>query len=78
MRLEKLTFLNVYVHCGQVWSDHWDCMCNDECPICHGEIEPAISFEDGELIDHVGVDWVPEGGWPKGYGSLEDIIKEFQ
>lgn len=70
-------FNNHYVHCGTTWYDTWDCMCNDECPICFGEIEPWASVEiGGEMILHVSQDFVPEDGWPDGITSLQELIEE--
>jgi hypothetical protein len=34
---------NTYRHCGQSWRDEWSCACNDRCPVCNKEIEPAES-----------------------------------
>jgi hypothetical protein len=31
--------------CGTDWWDEWDCLCNDRCPTCDAEIEPAGRFE---------------------------------
>lgn len=67
-------FTNCYVHCGMVWADDWDCACNDECPVCHGEIEPFATIEDGDLGLFVGQAFIPEGGWPAGMSCLEDLI----
>ncbi len=67
----EMKFTNHYIHCGAEWSDTWDSMCNDHCPVCDGEIEPYKSEEldaNGKVIDeidHVGDNWIPEGGWPK-------------
>jgi hypothetical protein len=43
--LEELMYRNFYRHCGEEWDDEWSCMCNDECPVCHKEIEPYKSEE---------------------------------
>jgi hypothetical protein len=66
-----MKFLNYYVHCRSEWTDEWDCMCNDQCPVCRTkDIEPYQSQEVngdgtlGEIIRHVPTDWVPEQGWP--------------
>ena len=40
---EKALYENQYEHCGRIWVDEWDCMCNDRCPICNMEIEPFYS-----------------------------------
>ncbi len=29
--------------CLTEWDDHWDSMCNDQCPDCEAEIEPYKS-----------------------------------
>jgi hypothetical protein len=65
---------NHYMHCLQKWEDDWNCQCNDECPVCHAEIEPYKSedLDAGEVQYHVGEDWVPEQGWPEGCASRED------
>jgi hypothetical protein len=67
-----MRYLNFYVHCRTEWTDEWDCMCNDECPVCHTkDIEPCQSQEIktdgtlGELVMHVPAGWVPDGGWPE-------------
>jgi hypothetical protein len=64
-------YLNFYVHCQNEWTDSWDCMCNDECPVCHTkDIEPYQSLEithegaAGNMVRHVPEIWVPDGGWP--------------
>ena len=51
MKDAKQWFRNHYRHCGQEWEDEWDCMCNDECPVCGAEIEP---FESEELDPKTG------------------------
>ena len=33
--------------CGTIWTDEWDCQCNDRCPKCNAEIEPYDSVEIG-------------------------------
>jgi len=33
-------FRLLYEHCGVMWWDDWDCIVNDECPVCRKEIEP--------------------------------------
>lgn len=38
---ESVNFEVRYVHCGEEWVDYWSCDCNDKCPICNKEIEPA-------------------------------------
>lgn len=46
---------NYYMHCGVLWNDDWSCQCNDECPVCHAEIEPYASTDNesnGELQIH--------------------------
>lgn len=69
----ETAYENHYMHCGVKWSSAWSCMCNDECPKCHGEIEPYKSEEtNGETVYHVGTNWIPEGGWPEGCSSRED------
>ena len=35
--------VNTYEHCRQSWDDTWSCACNDRCPECNAEIEPARS-----------------------------------
>ncbi len=47
-------YTNHYYHCGTPWDDNWSCMCNDECPVCKGEIEPYASTdnEDGDYVVH--------------------------
>lgn len=67
-------YTNYYVHHGMIWSDHWDCMCNDECAVCHGKIEPFMSEDEGEIIMHVTQDFIPENGWPEGILNLEELI----
>jgi len=34
--------------CGSVWTDEWDCMCNDRCPKCCCEIEPYDSVKSDQ------------------------------
>jgi hypothetical protein len=36
-------YVNHFYHCNVQWDDEWSCMCNDECPVCHHEIEPYAS-----------------------------------
>jgi len=38
-------FLNHYncPICGTIWTDEWDCQCDDRCPKCNAEIEPFHS-----------------------------------
>ena len=45
---------NHYYHHGVQWDDVWSCQSNDECPVCHHEIEPYASTENasGELVIH--------------------------
>ena len=43
MVLEVHIYENQYQHCGESWSDVWCSTCNDECPVCGGEIEPESS-----------------------------------
>lgn len=38
-------FRNHYQHCGTEWTEEWSCACNDRCPVCNREIEPAESEE---------------------------------
>ena len=40
-------FRNKYHHeeCGASWEDEHSCMCNDKCPMCNAEIEPAASAD---------------------------------
>ncbi len=41
---EDTYYLNHYAcPCGARWDDLWSCMCNDHCPVCDAEIEPAYS-----------------------------------
>ena len=44
-------FRNRYRHdeCDTAWEDEHSCMCNDKCPTCDAEIEPAES-DDLTLI----------------------------
>lgn len=37
---------NHYFHCGVQWDDMWSCQCDDECPVCHAEIEPYASTDN--------------------------------
>ena len=48
------SYTNHFYHCNTQWDDTWSCMCNDECPVCHHEIEPYASTENdgGDLIIH--------------------------
>lgn len=52
--IEPLIWTNHYYHCGVQWDDQWSCQCNDECPVCYGEIEPYASTENdtGDLVIH--------------------------
>ena len=34
-------FLLEYEHCGESWSQTWDCQVNDKCPKCSREIQPS-------------------------------------
>ena len=54
MELDENAYTNHYFHCGVQWDDTWSCQCNDECPVCHGEIEPYASTENatGDLQVH--------------------------
>jgi hypothetical protein len=72
----KAWFTNYYIHCGIWWDDDWDCMCNDECSICHGEIEPCMSIDSrGDATFHVSQEgWTPEGGWPPDVQCLGDLL----
>jgi len=74
-------YINSFIHCRTHWTDTWDCTCNDDCPVCHAEIEPYYSEEinsKGKVVDtiwHVDREtWVPEDGWPEGFQmeSLRD------
>jgi predicted nucleic acid-binding Zn-ribbon protein len=40
-------FENVYEcsQCGAAWVDVWSCTCNDRCPKCGAETEPAVSYD---------------------------------
>ncbi len=75
-----MQYTNYYVHCQQVWSDVWDCMCNDKCPVCNKEIEPFMSdeippaTEDAGRIMHVSDDFIPEQGLPNEVDDLEGLI----
>ena len=42
-------FLNHYncPICGTIWTDLWDCACDDRCPKCNTETEPYDSVEIG-------------------------------
>jgi hypothetical protein len=67
-------YINSFIHCGTHWTDTWDCMCDDDCPVCHAEIEPYASEEidvEGNVTGttwHVDRNtWVPEGGWPEAF-----------
>ena len=33
--------------CGTIWTDEWDCACDDRCPKCNTETEPYDSQEIG-------------------------------
>lgn len=70
MAEHRTGYINYYVHCGKEWTDEWDCMCNDDCLTCHGEIEPYMSERldsEGKVIDtiyHVDMaTFEPQGGW---------------
>ena len=39
-------FLLEYEHCGESWSQTWDCQVNDKCPKCSCEIEPSNVHEE--------------------------------
>ena len=65
-------YINHFIHCHTHWTDTWDCTCDDDCPICHWEIEPFASAEideNGNVVETIWhVDpktWVPDGGWPE-------------
>lgn len=49
-------FYNVRNHyecpCGCVWTDDWNCECNDRCPECRTECKP-IESEELELLEEV-------------------------
>lgn len=45
---------NTYRHCGQSWRDEWSCACNDRCPVCNKEIEPAESETIRSLEERQG------------------------
>lgn len=49
-----MEWTNHYYHCNTQWDDEWECQCNDECPVCGGEIEPYASTENdtGDLQIH--------------------------
>ncbi len=72
-------YTNYYVHCKVEWNDNWSCMSNDECPNCHGEIEPYASLDnDGtgspdDTEHHVGKDFTPEDGWPEGITKATEL-----
>lgn len=36
---------NHYRHCGQHWTDEWDCGCDSECPKCGADISPYKSVD---------------------------------
>jgi len=58
-----MTYTDHYFHCGTEWTDDWDCMCNDRCPVCNGEIEPYYSVDwDGNEVIHA----------PAVYKAIED------
>lgn len=39
-------YLNKYqCHCGYVWHDVWDSMCDDKCPVCNTAMSPYTSIE---------------------------------
>jgi len=42
---ELKKYANYYEHCGGIWIDAWNCMCNDRCPACDAEIEPFKSYD---------------------------------
>ena len=48
--MEDELYTNHYRHCGEEWTDTADCMCNDHCPVCNGEIEPYQSDENEEAF----------------------------
>jgi len=54
-----MMYLNKYRHCEQEWEDKWDCMCNDECPVCGAEIEPYESEDILESVELIasGYEW---------------------
>jgi hypothetical protein len=36
--------------CGALWTDEWSCTCNDRCPECNVETEPASSIDLSEPL----------------------------
>ena len=51
---DESCWTNHYFHCNTLWDDQWSCQCDDECPVCHAEIEPYASTENetGDLQIH--------------------------
>jgi hypothetical protein len=47
--IECRDYVRYFEHCGQAWTDRWSCACNDECPVCGGEIEPHDYDEDFDI-----------------------------
>ena len=49
LNASTVVFQNFYEcsQCGTIWTDEWDCMCDDHCPNCKAETEPYHSVEIG-------------------------------
>ena len=64
---DESAWTNHYYHHGQQWDSEWSCQCNDECPVCHHEIEPYASTDNatGDLqIHNQTVNDLAEAGGP--------------
>jgi len=38
-----MIYLNHYTHCGKSWTDEYDSVCKDKCPVCNKEVTPTSS-----------------------------------
>ena len=42
-------------NCGTVWKDLWCVDCNDRCPTCRAEVEPAAEEGDSAALDEEAI-----------------------
>lgn len=38
-------FVMYYNHCGKRWIDTWECVVDNECPVCRKDVQP-YAIED--------------------------------
>lgn len=70
--------LNYYLHCHTPWIDQWSCTCDDSCPVCGKEIQPYATELNGRITRLVSKGFQPEGGFPEGFKTIEELLASYQ